>query len=82
MHALQGIGWKQRLICLLQAYQTVKGDKKRYQERIDEIASRPHKAATKEPAATIQSEPAGEWFGGYHIITVLSCIIEKLHDRQ
>lgn len=64
MHALQSIGWKQRFY-LLQAYQTVKGDKKRYQERIDEIASRPHKAATKEPAATIQSEPEGE---NYNII--------------
>lgn len=67
---------------LLQAYQTVKGDKKRYQERIDEIASRPYKDATKEPAATIQAQPAGEWFGGDHKITILSCIIEEQHDRQ
>lgn len=54
--------WLKTGLCLLQAYQTIKGDKKRYQERIDEIASRPHKAATKEPAVTIQSEPSGEWF--------------------
>ncbi|XP_075876449.1 apoptosis-inducing factor 1, mitochondrial isoform X1 [Nelusetta ayraudi] len=40
------------------AYQTLKGDSKRYQERIDEIASRPHRATTQEPATTVQSEPS------------------------
>lgn len=40
------------------AYQTLKGDNKRYQDRIDEIASRPHRAATQEPATTVQSEPS------------------------
>ncbi|XP_076606210.1 apoptosis-inducing factor 1, mitochondrial isoform X2 [Chaetodon auriga] len=40
------------------AYQTVKGDKKRYQERIDEISSRQQKPTTEEaPATAIQSEP-------------------------
>lgn len=38
------------------AYRTIRGDKQRYQDRIDEIASRPHKAA-KEPVTPIQSEP-------------------------
>ncbi|KAM9348983.1 apoptosis-inducing factor 1, mitochondrial isoform 3-T3 [Symphorus nematophorus] len=43
------------------AYRTVRGDKQRYQERIDEIASRPTKAANGEPVTPIQSEPqAGE----------------------
>lgn len=40
------------------AYRTVKGDKQRYQERIDEIASRPHKkVTTQESATSIESEP-------------------------
>nr|XP_046266977.1 apoptosis-inducing factor 1, mitochondrial isoform X2 [Scatophagus argus] len=39
------------------AYRHLKADKQRYQERIDEIASRTHKAATKEPVTVIQSEP-------------------------
>ncbi|TNN86709.1 Apoptosis-inducing factor 1, mitochondrial [Liparis tanakae] len=39
------------------AYRTVKGDNQRYQERIDEISSRPHKQATEEPAIPVQSEP-------------------------
>ncbi|XP_078121790.1 apoptosis-inducing factor 1, mitochondrial isoform X3 [Sander vitreus] len=38
-------------------YRTVKGDNQRYQDRIDEISSRPHKRATEEPASPIQSEP-------------------------
>ncbi|XP_056267310.1 apoptosis-inducing factor 1, mitochondrial isoform X2 [Pseudoliparis swirei] len=38
-------------------YRTVKGDHQRYQERIDEISSRPHKQAAEEPAIPIQSEP-------------------------
>ncbi|XP_070838828.1 apoptosis-inducing factor 1, mitochondrial isoform X2 [Chaetodon trifascialis] len=38
------------------AYQTVKGDTKRYQERIDEISSRQQKPTTEE-APAIQSEP-------------------------
>lgn len=50
------------LFSLFQAYQTVKGDSKRYQERIDEIASRPHRAATQQPATSVQSEASGEWF--------------------
>ncbi|XP_034406174.1 apoptosis-inducing factor 1, mitochondrial isoform X2 [Cyclopterus lumpus] len=39
------------------AYRTIKGDHQRYQDRIDEISSRPHKQATEEPAIPIQSEP-------------------------
>lgn len=39
------------------AYQTVKGDNKRYQDRIDEISSRPHKTAKEEPVTPIESEP-------------------------
>ncbi|KAL6098998.1 aifm1 [Pungitius sinensis] len=39
------------------AYQTVKGDSQRYQDRIDEISSRPLKSFTEEPATPIQSEP-------------------------
>ncbi|XP_059207473.1 apoptosis-inducing factor 1, mitochondrial isoform X1 [Centropristis striata] len=42
------------------AYRTVKGDKVRYQERLDEIASRPHKQAAQEaetPATPEPSEP-------------------------
>ncbi|XP_028451963.1 apoptosis-inducing factor 1, mitochondrial isoform X1 [Perca flavescens] len=38
-------------------YRTVKGDSQRYQDRIDEISSRPYKRATEEPATLIQSEP-------------------------
>ncbi|XP_035864826.1 apoptosis-inducing factor 1, mitochondrial isoform X7 [Sander lucioperca] len=38
-------------------YRTVKGDNQRYQDRIDEISSRPYKRATEEPATPIQSEP-------------------------
>ncbi|KAM8899517.1 apoptosis-inducing factor 1, mitochondrial isoform 2-T2 [Spinachia spinachia] len=38
------------------AYQTVKGDSQRYQDRIDEISSRPVKKLGEEPAVT-QSEP-------------------------
>lgn len=43
-----------------QAYQTIRGDQKRYQDRIDEISTRPLKGATEEPATSIQSEPPGE----------------------
>lgn len=43
-----------------QTYRTVMGDHQRYQERIDEISSRPHKQAAEEPAIPIQSEPPGE----------------------
>lgn len=39
----------------------IKGDKQRYQERIDEIESRKHKDK-KESDTTIQSEPPGESF--------------------
>ncbi|XP_035522568.1 apoptosis-inducing factor 1, mitochondrial isoform X2 [Morone saxatilis] len=39
------------------AYRTVKGDQQRYQERIEEISSRPHRVAKQVPAAPIQSEP-------------------------
>ncbi|XP_044077424.1 apoptosis-inducing factor 1, mitochondrial isoform X2 [Siniperca chuatsi] len=39
------------------AYQTIRGDQRRYQDRIDEIASRPYKAATEKTATPIQSEP-------------------------
>uniref|UniRef100_UPI003AADD120 apoptosis-inducing factor 1, mitochondrial isoform X1 n=1 Tax=Centroberyx gerrardi TaxID=166262 RepID=UPI003AADD120 len=43
------------------AYQTVRGDKQRYQDRLTEIASRPNKAAAGQPSAYIQSEaPAVE----------------------
>ncbi|XP_062289052.1 apoptosis-inducing factor 1, mitochondrial isoform X2 [Scomber scombrus] len=38
------------------AYQTVKGDNKRYQERLDEIASRPYKQATEEAAVPTQTD--------------------------
>ncbi|XP_029924460.1 apoptosis-inducing factor 1, mitochondrial isoform X2 [Myripristis murdjan] len=38
------------------AYQTVKGDKQRYQERLSEIASRPNKAAAEQPDTFIQLE--------------------------
>ncbi|XP_038563861.1 apoptosis-inducing factor 1, mitochondrial isoform X11 [Micropterus salmoides] len=39
------------------AYQTIKGDQQRYQDRINEISSRSQKAATEEPTTPIQSEP-------------------------
>ncbi|XP_072230381.1 apoptosis-inducing factor 1, mitochondrial isoform X3 [Leuresthes tenuis] len=39
---------------------TLKGDQKRYQERIDEIESRPYKALTKEPATQVQPEASVE----------------------
>ncbi|XP_040037292.2 apoptosis-inducing factor 1, mitochondrial isoform X23 [Gasterosteus aculeatus] len=39
------------------AYRTVKGDSQRYQDRIDEISSRPLKTFTEEPATPTQSEP-------------------------
>lgn len=39
------------------AYRTVKGDKQRYQERIDEISSRPSKATESDPDTPIQPEP-------------------------
>ncbi|KAM6911762.1 apoptosis-inducing factor 1, mitochondrial isoform 6-T6 [Lycodopsis pacificus] len=39
------------------AYLTVKGDSQRYQDRIDEIASRSTKQATEQSAALIQLEP-------------------------
>ncbi|XP_071395726.1 apoptosis-inducing factor 1, mitochondrial isoform X5 [Centroberyx affinis] len=43
------------------AYQTVRGDKQRYQDRLTEISSRPNKAAAGQPSAYIQSEaPAVE----------------------
>uniref|UniRef100_A0AAQ4QFA5 Apoptosis-inducing factor 1, mitochondrial n=1 Tax=Gasterosteus aculeatus aculeatus TaxID=481459 RepID=A0AAQ4QFA5_GASAC len=42
------------------AYRTVKGDSQRYQDRIDEISSRPLKTFTEEPATPTQSEPPGE----------------------
>lgn len=42
------------------AYRTVKGDQQRYQDRIEEIASRPYKATTNEPDTPIQSEPPAE----------------------
>ncbi|KAM4620578.1 apoptosis-inducing factor 1, mitochondrial isoform 5-T5 [Polymixia lowei] len=38
------------------AYQTVKGDSQRYQDRLAEIASRPNKSATEQPTTYIQSE--------------------------
>ncbi|XP_041807952.1 apoptosis-inducing factor 1, mitochondrial isoform X2 [Chelmon rostratus] len=38
-------------------YQTLKGDQKRYQARIDEIASRQQKPTTEDQATPIQSEP-------------------------
>jgi len=46
-------------VCLgggVYAYRTVKGDKQRYEERLAEIASRPHKAASEQPAKTVQPE--------------------------
>lgn len=42
-----------------QTYYTVRGDKERYEDRLTEIASRPNKAATKQPDAYIQSEAPG-----------------------
>lgn len=39
------------------AYRTVKGDKQRYQDRIDEISSRPNKLSSKEPATPVPPEP-------------------------
>ncbi|KAM8742341.1 apoptosis-inducing factor 1, mitochondrial isoform 3-T3 [Acanthopagrus schlegelii] len=39
------------------AYRTVQGDKQRYQERIEEISSRPNKATEKDPDTPIQPEP-------------------------
>lgn len=47
---------------MLQAYQTLKGDSKRYRERLDEIASRPHRAAEQEPSTSVQPEASGEGF--------------------
>lgn len=38
------------------AYRTVKGDSKRYQDRLEEISSRPHKKASEQAATFIQSE--------------------------
>ncbi|XP_037604311.1 apoptosis-inducing factor 1, mitochondrial isoform X7 [Sebastes umbrosus] len=38
-------------------YRTIKGDGQRYEDRIEEISSRPFKNATQEPASYIQSEP-------------------------
>lgn len=38
-------------------YRTIKGDGQRYEDRIEEISSRPFKNATQEPATYIQSEP-------------------------
>ncbi|XP_074527872.1 apoptosis-inducing factor 1, mitochondrial isoform X4 [Halichoeres trimaculatus] len=40
------------------AYRTVKGDQRRYQERIDEISSRHQKVDTEEPVAPTESEPS------------------------
>ncbi|XP_040007355.1 apoptosis-inducing factor 1, mitochondrial isoform X4 [Xiphias gladius] len=39
------------------AYQTLKGDQKRYEERMAEISSRPHKAAAQKTAVPTESEP-------------------------
>ncbi|XP_071316198.1 apoptosis-inducing factor 1, mitochondrial isoform X2 [Trachinotus anak] len=39
------------------AYRTVKGDQQRYMERMAEISSRPHKAASQKTAVPAQSEP-------------------------
>lgn len=50
------------LFSLFQAYQTLKGDNERYRERMDEIASRPHRATTQESSTSVQSEISGEWF--------------------
>lgn len=49
-----------KTVLLSQAYRTVKGDSQRYQDRIDEISSRPLKTFTEEPATPTQSEPPGE----------------------
>ncbi|XP_067463787.1 apoptosis-inducing factor 1, mitochondrial isoform X4 [Thunnus thynnus] len=38
------------------AYRTVKGDSKRYQDRLEEISSRPHKKASEQAATFIQPE--------------------------
>ncbi|XP_074468218.1 apoptosis-inducing factor 1, mitochondrial isoform X21 [Sebastes fasciatus] len=38
-------------------YRTIKGDGQRYEDRIEEISSRPFKNVTQEPATYIQSEP-------------------------
>ncbi|CAB1316233.1 unnamed protein product [Coregonus sp. 'balchen'] len=42
------------------AYRTIKGDKDRYQERIDEIASRPNKVVPEQPMTYLTSEAPGE----------------------
>ncbi|XP_023266535.1 apoptosis-inducing factor 1, mitochondrial-like isoform X2 [Seriola lalandi dorsalis] len=39
------------------AYRTVKGDQQRYMERMAEISSRPHKAASQKTTVPSQSEP-------------------------
>ncbi|XP_071030523.1 apoptosis-inducing factor 1, mitochondrial isoform X4 [Oncorhynchus clarkii lewisi] len=42
------------------AYRTIKGDKERYQERINEIASRPNKVVPEQPITEAPGEQAAE----------------------
>lgn len=48
-------------VLFFQAYRILKEDKERYRDRINEIASRPQKAAAKQ-ATLLHSEPQGEFF--------------------
>lgn len=50
-----------KLDLFFQTYRILKENKERYQDRINELASRPQKAAAKQ-AALLHSEPQGEFF--------------------
>lgn len=43
-----------------QAYHTLKGDQKRYEERMAELLSRPHLRGAEKTAVPTESEPPGE----------------------
>uniref|UniRef100_H2TZS4 Apoptosis-inducing factor 1, mitochondrial n=1 Tax=Takifugu rubripes TaxID=31033 RepID=H2TZS4_TAKRU len=59
------------LVLLFQVYRTLKEDKERYQDRINEIASRPQKAAAKE-ATLLHPEPQGEFlFLKSHVVMAI-----------
>ncbi|XP_013992952.1 apoptosis-inducing factor 1, mitochondrial isoform X3 [Salmo salar] len=47
------------------AYRTIKGDKERYQERINEIASRPNKVVPEQPITEAPGEQAAETPQGF-----------------
>ena len=45
-----------------QAYRTIKGDKDRYNDRLEEIASRPNKSAPDQPETYLSTESPGNPF--------------------